>query len=95
LLYPAYMILLWYHACERIYDGESWKYEGRPLRKCVALSAFTLAFPFLWVYWAIPWSVDRLSQPAPERGPRLTPARAALEVGEVRFGMQTVSEQLP
>ena len=32
-LYPAYMILLWYHACERIYDGESWKYEGRPLRK--------------------------------------------------------------
>jgi glycosyltransferase involved in cell wall biosynthesis len=92
-LYPAYMVLLWYHACERIYDGESWKYEGRPLRKAVALSAFTLAFPVLWVSWAIPWSLERLTQPAHERGPQLTPSRAPRE--DVHFGkLQAVGEQL-
>lgn len=91
-LYPVYMVLLWYHACERIYDAESWKYEGRPLRKAIALSAFTLAFPLLWISWAIPWSVTRLTQPAPERGPPLTPAREPRE--ELRFGnLPAVSEQ--
>jgi glycosyltransferase involved in cell wall biosynthesis len=93
-LYPAYMILLWYHACERIYCNESWKYEGRPWRKTVALSVFTLAFPFLWVYWAIPWAAERLTRPPPERGPQLTPSRALPdEADEVHFG-NLVSEQI-
>jgi len=92
-LYPAYMVLLWYHACERIYDGESWKYDGRPLRKAVSLSAFTLAFPLLWVAWAIPWSVGRLTQPAHERGPQLTPSRTPRE--DVPLGsLQPVGDQL-
>ena len=86
-------MLLWYHACERIYDCESWKYDGRPLRKAVALSAFTLAFPLLWVSWAIAWSVERLTQPAIERGPQLTPSRPPRE--DVPLGnLQAVGEQL-
>ena len=79
-LYPVYMILLWYHACERIYDGESWKYAGRPVRKAAALSAFTLAFPVLWAYWAVGWVVDRFRRPTPERGPQLAIASASIEV---------------
>lgn len=76
-LYPAYAVLLWFLVCERIVDNEGWKYVGRPGKKVVALAAFTLAFPVLWLAWTIPWAKQRLTSPAPERGPRLAPLAAA------------------
>lgn len=79
-LYPAYMALLWFHICERVYDGESWKYKGKTGQKVIALSAFTVAFPFLWWYWAIPWAKGRITGPAIERGPKLAPRHARSDI---------------
>lgn len=79
--YPAYLAMLWYHVAERIYDGESWKYADRPMKKAVSLSVFTVAFPVLWFYWAIPWVASRLTSPAPERGPKLGSSIASVESG--------------
>jgi glycosyltransferase involved in cell wall biosynthesis len=77
LLYPAYMLLLWYLVCERIYDGEAWKYAGRPVRKAASLVVVTLAFPALWLFWMSTWARKRLASPVPSRAPAL----AALEDG--------------
>jgi glycosyltransferase involved in cell wall biosynthesis len=71
LLYPAYMLLLWYLVCERIYDGEAWKYAGRPVRKAASLVIVTLAFPALWLFWTSTWARKRLASPAPLRAPAL------------------------
>ena len=91
-LYPAYVALLWFHICERVYDGESWKYKDAKLRKAVSLAAFTLAFPALWVSWAVPWAIGRITGGPLERGPQLAPRQAqpSLEGCEDRAGVDVL-----
>jgi len=63
------------------YDGESWKYEGRPLRKAVAfVRGYHLAFPAPGVSLGDP-VVRRAPHAAGrfERSPQLTPSRTPRE----------------
>jgi glycosyltransferase involved in cell wall biosynthesis len=88
LLYPAYMVLLWYLVCERIYDGEAWKYAGKPGRKVLSLATVTFAFPAMWLYWMAKWARVRLTSQTPERGPAL---RATQPAGDTVSDLRAVA----